>query len=119
MSTTRPEFPELPTTAHYFSELPTIYPQFLLPHLPARRAGRFRGRVAAGVDPVLVFLVGEIGAGMSTLRLAGGGRVAVQHTRTERITSFVKTISAVGKNQRWHFDAIPAATIDLSTVSRP
>ena len=56
---------------------------------------------------------------MSTVRLEGGGRVEVQHTLTERISSFAITISAVGKDQRWHFDAFPAAIIDLSTVSRP
>jgi hypothetical protein len=48
----------------------------------------------------MVFVADEMGAGMSTVRLEGGGRVGVQHTLTERITSFAMTISAVGKDQR-------------------
>lgn len=56
---------------------------------------------------------------MSAVRLEGGERVGVQHTLTERISSFAMTISAVGKDQRWHFGTFPAAIIDLSTVSKP
>ncbi len=56
---------------------------------------------------------------MSTARLEGGGLVAVQHTLTERTSSFVMTISAVGRNQCWHFNDFSLVIIDLSTASKP